>query len=64
MSTKSEMNKIRTLSAKEAAEYTKETGKKIPHLTSTLILIIFFFVLIIVITLGASGVGKSSLIDT
>jgi len=43
MSHKSEMNKIRTLSAKEAAEYTKETGKKIPHLTSTLILIIFFF---------------------
>ena len=37
-----ELNKIKTLSPKEAAEYTKETGNKIPHLTSMLILIIFF----------------------
>ena len=39
-----ELNKIKTLSPKEAAEYTKETGNKIPHLTSMLILIIFFLV--------------------
>ena len=59
----SKINKVRTLTPKEAAEYRKTHEEVIPHVTCKQnYKIIFGFSL--VITLGNSHVGKSSLINT
>ena len=57
----SKKKQMKLLTPKQAADYTKNTGKKIPKFISKKIFINFIF---IVITLGISGVGKSSLIST
>lgn len=55
--------RAKTLTPKEAAKYTKKSGNNIPTLTS-MYHIIIYIIFLIVITLGFSGVGKSSLIST
>ena len=56
--------KPRVLTPEEVAEYKKKTDEDIPHVTSNSNINYFIIYFNIVITLGASHVGKSSLINT
>ena len=55
---------LRILTPREVAESKKKSGEKIPFITSKKILYLIILIFnYIVITLGANGIGKSSLID-